>query len=108
MAERDASGRFVAGHKKVPGSGAARKRIPESLYQLAQDAPEKLRDLVDDPDTPAAVRADTLRWAMEMVHGKPKQQADIDVTADVAYSPVPLGELLEAARQALCDLDDGG
>lgn len=82
MAERDANGRFAKGHKKV-GNPGGRKKLPEGLYQLAAEAPERLRELVNDPKTPAVVRANTLQWAMEMVHGKPKQQADVDLTADV-------------------------
>ena len=89
MAERDANGRFAKGHKKV-GNPGGRKKIPDGLYDLAREAPEKLRALVDDPATPAAVRASTLQWVMEMAHGKPKIQADVDVSADVAAAVQPL------------------
>ena len=89
MAERDANGRFAKGHKKV-GNPGGRKKIPDGLYKLAAEAPDKLRALVDDPDTPAAVRANVLQWAMEMAHGKPKIQADVDVSADVAAAVEPL------------------
>lgn len=88
-ADRDANGKFVKGHKRVGNTGG-KKKLPDGLYALAADAPEKLRALVDDEKTPAAVRANILQWAMEMAHGKPKIQADVDVSADVAADVQPL------------------
>lgn len=85
-ADRDANGKFVKGHKRVGNTGG-KKKLPDGLYKLAAEAPEKLRALVDDQKTPAAVRANILQWAMEMAHGKPKIQADVDVSADVAAAP---------------------
>lgn len=107
MADRDASGKFVKGHKRVGNTGG-KKKLPDGLYDLARDAPEKLRALVDDQDTPAAVRASTLQWVMEMAHGKPKIQADVDVSADVATITQPL--TLDQMRDLVLSLPlpDGG
>lgn len=107
MADRDASGKFINGHKRVGNTGG-KKRLPDGLYKLAADAPDKLRALVDDPSTPAAVRASTLQWVMEMAHGKPKIQADVDVSADVAAAVQPL--TLDQMRDLVLSLPlpDGG
>lgn len=107
MDGRNSKGQFVKGHKKAGGS-SGRKKIPDGLYDLAAEAPEKLRALVDDPDTPAAVRASTLQWVMEMAHGKPRIQADVDVSADVAAAVQPL--TLDQMRDLVLSLPlpDGG
>ena len=106
-ADRDANGKFVKGHKRVGNTGG-KKKLPDGLYKLAAEAPDKLRALVDDQKTPAAVRANILQWAMEMAHGKPKQQADVDITADVAAAVQPL--TLDQMRDLVLSLPlpDGG
>ena len=106
VAERDANGRFAKGHKRIGNTGG-KKKIPDGLYKLAAEAPDKLRALVDDPDTPAAVRASTLQWVMEMAHGKPKIQADVDVSADVAAAPALTLEQMRDLVLSL-PLPDGG
>ena len=58
-------------------SGAAGKgpagALPEKIWEYAQAAPERLRQISDDPETPAKLRADIERWFYETVFGKSSQ-----------------------------------
>lgn len=93
MADRDGNGRFVKGHTRVGHTGG-KARLPEDFKRIARTAPDRLEAILDDPKTPAAVKASILQWMSEMVYGKPKQQADVEITADVAVEkPLTLLEM---------------
>lgn len=74
-AGRDKSGRFVKGQSGNPRGRAA---LPENFKDFAKQAPERLRAIADDPDTPVKVKADIERWFAEMWYGKAPQAVDLD------------------------------
>lgn len=76
MAEnRTKSGQFQKGKSGNPGG---RPKLPVTIKQYGQEAPERLRKIADDPATPVKVRADIERWFAEMAYGKAPQQVDLD------------------------------
>ena len=46
----------------------------DGLYTIGADAPERLRKIADDPDTPLKLRVEIEKWIAEMVFGRPKLQ----------------------------------
>lgn len=72
---RDKSGRFVKGKSGNPGG---RPKIPDELREYAAQAPKRLREIADDPNTPTKVKADIERWFAEMAFGKAGQQMFIE------------------------------
>lgn len=72
---RDKAGRFVKGQSGNPGG---MKKRPECMYDFAKQAPERLRAIADDPDTPVKVKADIEKWFYEQVHGKAPQAIDLE------------------------------
>jgi hypothetical protein len=76
---RDKTGRFVKGKSGNPGG---RPKIPDELREYAAQAPQRLREIADDPNTPTKVKADIERWFAEMAFGKAGQQMFIDGNLD--------------------------
>lgn len=76
-ANRDKAGRFVKGVSGNP-SGRRKWNKPAKLQEYADQAPEKLRAIADDPSTPVKVRAEIERWFYEVIYGKPSQAIDMD------------------------------
>ena len=74
-ANRDESGRFVKG---VSGNPNGRPKKPPELELYAKQAPEKLRAIADDPDTPVKIRADIEKFFFEAVYGKAAQSVDLE------------------------------
>lgn len=74
-AGRDKSGRFQKG---VSGNPRGRAPLPPEFSKYAKQAPERLRAIADDPDTPVKVKADIERWFAEMWFGKSPQALDIE------------------------------
>lgn len=74
-AVRDAKGRFVAGQS---GNPRGRAPLPPEFKNYACEAPERLRQIADDPNTPAKVKAEIERWFAEMWYGKAPQALDLD------------------------------
>lgn len=74
-ANRDSAGRFIKG---VSGNPNGRPKKPIELEQFAKDAPMRLRQIADDPDTPVKVRADIERFFFEAIYGKASQAVDLD------------------------------
>lgn len=98
--ERDANGKFAKGNRGGPG----RKPISAEMRALAEEAPEKLRELAEATSTPARIRADIYMYAHDKVYGKAKQAIDVDanVNAQVFEAEMSLTErrdvLLKFAR----------
>lgn len=74
-ANRDNAGRFVKGQSGNPNG---RPKKPPELEKYAKDAPQKLRAIADDPDTPVKIRADIEKFFYEAVYGKAPQAIDLD------------------------------
>jgi len=72
---RDAKGRFGKGNNANPGG---RPKKPPELELYAKQAPEKLRAIADDPDTPVKIKADIEKFFFEAVYGKAPQAIDLD------------------------------
>lgn len=72
---RGKSGRFVKGKSGNPGG---RPKKPIELEEYARKAPEKLRAIADDPDTPVKIKADIEKFFFEAVYGKAPQALDIN------------------------------
>lgn len=73
--ERDEKGRFVKGNNANP---RGRAKLPENFKNYASQAPDKLRAIADDPDTPVKIRADIEKWFAEMWYGKAPQAVDLE------------------------------
>ena len=73
--QRDAKGRFVAGNNANP---RGRAKLPPEFQNYAKQAPARLREICDDPDTPVKIRADIERWFAEMWYGKAPQAVDLE------------------------------
>lgn len=79
-ADRKHTGRNAKGQwtKGVSGNPRGRPPLPENFGDLAKKSPQKLREIADDPRTPAKVRADIEKWFAEMWYGKALQQVDLE------------------------------
>ena len=73
------NGRWVKGQSGNPKGRAA---LPPALLALAHEAPAELAAIVHDPATPPRVKADICKWAAEMLHGKPRQQVDMEAQVE--------------------------
>lgn len=80
---RDKAGRFVKGQSGNP-NGRPKKPVELELY--AKNAPQRLREIADDPATPIKIRADIEKFFFEAVYGKAAQA--IDLEAKVEQRPV--------------------
>ena len=74
-ANRDKAGRFVKGQSGNP-NGRPKKPVELELY--AKNAPQKLREIADDPTTPVKIRADIEKFFFEAVYGKAPQAIDLE------------------------------
>lgn len=72
---RDKAGRFTKGQSGNPGG---RPKKPVNLEKYAREAPEKLRAIADDPQTPVKIKADIEKFFFEAVYGKAPQAIDLD------------------------------
>ena len=63
------------------GNPKGRPKIPKELRAIAKAAPDKIKGMIEDPNTPAKVRADLLKWSFEMIYGKPQQQVGMDINS---------------------------
>lgn len=72
---RDKAGRFQKGKSGNPGG---RPKKPVELEEYAKNAPKKLREIADDPDTPVKIKADIEKFFFEAVYGKAPQAIDLD------------------------------
>lgn len=73
--EKEKELRTAKGHSKNP-----RGRVPLSaeFRAYAAQAPERLRAIADDPETPVKVKADIERWFAEMWFGKSPQALGLE------------------------------
>lgn len=74
-ANRDKAGRFVKGQSGNP-NGRPKKPVELELY--AKNAPQRLREIADDPATPVKIRADIEKFFFEAVYGKAPQAIDLE------------------------------
>lgn len=74
-ANRDKAGRFVKGQSGNP-NGRPKKPVELELY--AKNAPQRLREIADDPTTPVKIRADIEKFFFEAVYGKAPQAIDLE------------------------------
>lgn len=74
-AGRDKTGRFVKGQS---GNPRGRAKLPDNFKDYAAQAPDRLRAIAEDPDTPVKIKADIERWFAEMWYGKAPQAVDLD------------------------------
>lgn len=82
---RNKAGQFVKGQS---GNPAGRGKLPVAIVNYGKEAPERLRAIADDPQTPVKVRSDIEKWFAEMVYGKPSQRVDMD--ANLNARPVTI------------------
>lgn len=73
--DRDAKGRFTKGNNANP---RGRAKLPPKFKDYAAQAPDKLRAIADDPQTPVKIRADIEKWFAEMWYGKAPQALDLE------------------------------
>ena len=74
-ANRDEQGRFLKGQS---GNPKGRPALPPEIKEYAQQAPERLRAIADDPNTPVRLKAEIEKWFAEMYYGKSAQQVTLD------------------------------
>ena len=74
-ANRTKTGQFAKGHS---GNPKGRPALPPELKEYAKQAPDRLREIADRPDTPIKVKADIEKWFAEMYYGKSAQQVTLD------------------------------
>ena len=74
-AGRDKAGRFVKGQS---GNPRGRAKLPDNFKDYAAQAPDRLRAIAEDSDTPVKIKADIERWFAEMWYGKAPQAVDLD------------------------------
>ena len=72
---RDKAGRFVKGQSGNPNG---RPKKPIELEKYAKEAPQRLREIADDPATPVKVRADIEKFFFEAIYGKASQAVDLE------------------------------
>lgn len=72
---RDSKGRFVKGQT---GNPAGRPKKPEVIEEYAKEAPEKLRAIAEDSNTPVKIQTDIWKFFYEAHYGKAKQAVDVD------------------------------
>lgn len=72
---RDKSGRFVKGQSGNPNG---RPKKPVELEKYAKEAPQRLREIADDPATPVKVKADIEKFFFEAIYGKASQAVDLE------------------------------
>ncbi len=73
--QRDAKGRFVKGCGK---KGRGHAPLSPEFRSYAEQAPERLRAIADDPETPVKVRSDIEKWFAEMWFGKSPQALGLE------------------------------
>lgn len=74
-ANRDEQGRFIKGQSGNPNG---RPSLHPDIKKYAQDSPQRLRQIADDPDTPVRLKAEIEKWFAEMYYGKSAQQVTLD------------------------------
>lgn len=74
-ANRTKTGQFAKGHS---GNPRGRPKLPATVKKYAKEAPERLRAIADDDNTPVKVKADIEKWFAEMYYGKSAQQVSFD------------------------------
>lgn len=82
---RDKSGRFVKGQSGNPNG---RPKKPVELEKYAKEAPQRLREIADDPATPVKVRADIEKFFFEAIYGKASQAVDLEGKVDTGGTQV--------------------
>lgn len=79
---RDEKGRFVKGNK-----GGGRRPMPEdvreALEELTPIATAKLKQLLEDENTPPNVRIKAIEVVYDRVYGKPLQGSEIEFIGDM-------------------------
>lgn len=96
-ANRDKQGRFVKGQS---GNPKGRPSLPAEIKEYAQEAPERLRAIADDPATPVRLKAEIEKWFAEMYYGRAAQQVTLDGEVQNTGTTVVRfeGELAEWAK----------
>lgn len=74
-ANRDKQGRFVKGQSGNPNG---RPSLHPDIKKYAQDSPQRLRAIADNPNTPLRLKAEIEKWFAEMYYGKSAQQVTLD------------------------------
>ena len=82
---RDKAGRFV---KVQSGNPSGRPKKPIELEKYAKEAPQRLREIADDPATPVKVRADIEKFFFEAIYGKASQAVDLEGKVDTGGTQV--------------------
>ena len=72
---RTKTGQFKKGKSGNPGG---RPTLPIQIKEYAKQAPDRLRAIADDENTPVKVKADIEKWFAEMYYGKSPQQVSLD------------------------------
>ena len=84
-AKRNSKGQFVKGES---GNPRGRAKLPPEFKHYAAQAPERLREIADDPDTPVKVKVSIEKWFAEMWYGKAPQALDLDGKVDTGGTQV--------------------
>lgn len=77
---RTKTGQFEKGHS---GNPKGRPKLPVTIKKYAKEAPERLREIADNENTPAKVKASIEMWFAEMYYGKPGQQVTLEGGVDI-------------------------
>ena len=96
-ANRDKQGRFVKGQS---GNPKGRPSLAPEIKKYAEQAPDRLKAIADDPTTPVRLRAEIEKWFAEMYYGKSPQQVSVDGEMNTTGTTVVKfeGELAEWAK----------
>lgn len=96
-ANRDKQGRFKKGQSGNPNG---RPTLHPDIKKYAEDSPQRLREIADDPNTPVRLRAEIEKWFAEMYYGKSAQQVNLDGKVENTGTTVVKfeGEIAEWAK----------
>ena len=67
---RDERGRFVKGSGGTPSAAESKQTAADRLMAYAMEAPDRLRAMAEDPETPIKLKLEIERFFFELAYGK--------------------------------------